>query len=507
MWDLSEKNLKEAVEELKEVVGERWVSNDRSVLISYSRDFTVTSGTMPHIAVMPESTEQVSEILKIAYRRKIPVVPFSTGFNHGGLTIPRRGGIIVDMKRMDKIEINPETMTAKIEPGVRNTDLYLACTELEATSGIKLRPCLPLTMGSISTLANYIARGGPGITVRYGFSSDLTAGITWVLPDGEILKLGVHAEDIKEPLPTNVCEGPDLMGMFIAADGGFGICTEMTIRLVAEFPYEKIFLFDSLDREKSLDCALNFVKRLSRSDIPEFIYKSHTDQLATISPVGNPLDLVEMLPEHPVIVIISGNDEEELKAREEELLKIAQEEGMYAVDLELLSASVGEQKIIAPEYWKKIGPRVGGVMKFKGSFQWTAGNVRFNKVKEILEEYEKLVRRYWMRDPAESRKRALTGPAIQGPYPFARLAPLEFDFWFDQGNPDDIKRAWFMLRKVTELFVNKGATMFRKMYGLGEIELPKTGTYYEVLKKTKKLIDPENIMHPDIHPLYDETYV
>lgn len=506
MWNLERGNITEALKEIKEVVGERFATDERSILINYSRDFTITPGTMPHIVALPSTTEEVSKIIKIARRRKIPVVPFSTGFNHGGLTLPRRGGIVLDLKRMKKLEVDAENMTATIGPGIRNTDLYLACHELEATRGIKLRPCLPLTMGSISTLANYIARGGPGITVRYGFSSDLICGITWVLPDGEVLYLGTHSEKGNLSLPTNTCEGPDLMGMFVAADGMFGVCTEMTIRLVAEFPVEKIFLFDSMDREKSLDNALSFIKRISRLDLAEFIYKSHTDQLANMSPLGNPLDLVEMLPEHPVVVIISGNDEEEVKVREEILLKVAEEEGMYAVDIELLNASVGEEKMIAPEYWKKIGPRVGGVMRFKGSFQWTAGNVRFDRVKEIVDEYEKLVRRYWMKDPSESRKRALTGPAIQGPYPFARLAPLEFDLWFDQGNPDDIKRATFMLRKITELFVHRGATMFRKMYGFGEIELPLTGTYYEVLKALKKLIDPDNIMHPDIHPVY-ETYV
>jgi FAD/FMN-containing dehydrogenase len=506
MWNLERENIKEALKEIRDVVGERFATDEKAILINYSRDFTIASGTLPHIVALPSSTKEVSDILKIARRRKIPVIPFSTGFNHGGLTLPRRGGIVLDLKRMRKIEINPETMTATIGPGVRNADLYLACSEFYATEGIKLRPCLPLTMGSISTLANYIARGGPGITVRYGFSSDLICGITWVLPDGEVIYLGTHSEDKNFSLPTNICEGPDLMGAFVAADGAFGVCTEMTIRLVAEFPFEKLFLFDSMEREKSLECALSFVKRIARLDIAEFIYKSHTDQLANMSPMDNPLDLVELLPEHPVVVIISGNDEEEIKVREEILLKVAQEEGMYAVDLELLNSSIGEEKVIAPEYWKKIGPRVGGVMRFKGSFQWTAGNVRFDRVKEVIEEYERLVRRYWMKDPSESRKRALTGPAIQGPYPFARLAPLEFDFWFDQGNPDDIKRATIMLRKVTELFVHKGATMFRKMYGFGEIELPLTGTYFDVLKSFKRLLDPENIMHPDLHPIYD-TFV
>lgn len=504
-WNLSKKNLKEALEEIKGVVGERWVSDHPAVTIPYSRDFTPTPGKSPNIVVMPSSTEEVSEILKISCKRNIPFIPYSTGFNHGGLTLPRWGGILIDLKRMNKIVVDAEKMTCTIGPGARNAEVYLAVNEHFAHGDVKLRPCLPLTMGSISTLANYVARGGPGIAVRYGLSSDLISGMTWVLPDGEVLLLGTHSPHA-EKLPVNWHPFLDLLGIFIGADGSCGICTEMTIRVVPEYKEERLYIFDADDREKSIECALEFDRKLSQEEIAEFIYKSHHGQMAVAAPEANPPDLAEFLPPDPVIVIISGHDEEELQVKEEILLSIAKETGMYLIDQKAVIFS--DEPLFSPRYWKLVGPRVGAAMRYKGSFNWTAGNVKMDLIPEIQRSYSKLLLRYWKSsDPSITEKMALTGTAVQGPYPFARLAPLEFDFWWDQGNPEDMKRASIMLRKVTEMFVKKyRASMFRRMYGLGEIEMPEAETYFDLLKEFKKVVDEKCISHPGVNPV-DETYI
>ncbi len=502
-WDLSKENLREALKEIRDVVGERWATDHRAVTITYSRDFTPTPGKAPNIVVMPASTEEVVEIVKIAHRRNIPFIPYSTGFNHGGLTLPRWGGILLDLKRMNKIEVDAERMTCTIGPGARNAEVYLAVNEHLAHDGVKLRACLPLTMGSISTLANYVARGGPGIAIRYGLSSELIAGMTWVLPDGQVLRLGVHAEGA-ERLPLNWHPLVDIMGIFVAADGGMGVCTEMTIRIVPEYPVEKLYIFDADDRERALESALEFDLRLSREEIAEFIYKSHHGQMAVAAPVDNPLDLADYLPSDPVIVIISGHDEEELAIKEEILMNIAESTGMYAVDQQALLFT--DEPLFDPRYWKLVGPRVGAAMKWRGSFNWTAGNVKMDLIPLVHEYYRRLIHRYWKDSaPDFSEKMALTGTAVQGPYPFARLAPLEFDYWWDQGNPEDIKRAAVMLKKTTEMFVEKfKATMYRRMYGFGEIEMPRAQVYWELAKRFKAVVDELYISHPGVNPLDEQ---
>ncbi|UCD85996.1 MAG: FAD-dependent oxidoreductase, partial [Deltaproteobacteria bacterium] len=103
------------VEELKQSIGEEWVSDNPCDLGCYAKDFTIVPGSIPDVVVLPKTTEDVQAIIKIAGKHQLPVIPLSTGFNHGGLAIPRRGGIVVDLRRMNEIvDIDDEGMTATI---------------------------------------------------------------------------------------------------------------------------------------------------------------------------------------------------------------------------------------------------------------------------------------------------------------------------------------------------------------------------------------------------------
>ncbi len=121
-------NLNTVEQKLKDALGKQWVSSNPADLSVYGRDFTIYSGERPNIVVLPETTEEVQKVMRIAYEHKIPVVPLSTGFNHGGLTVPRKGGILVDLKRMNRlVRIDEETLTASFEPGVRMRNLWQEC--------------------------------------------------------------------------------------------------------------------------------------------------------------------------------------------------------------------------------------------------------------------------------------------------------------------------------------------------------------------------------------------
>ncbi len=130
-------NMKAVVAKLKEAIGENWVSDDPAVLTAYSRDFTITPGRWPNVVVLPGSTEDVQKIIKIANEHMIPVVPMSSGFNHGGMAIPRHGGIQVDLlKRMDKIlDVDGESLTIRVQPGVRTSLATVATGRTVAVEG------------------------------------------------------------------------------------------------------------------------------------------------------------------------------------------------------------------------------------------------------------------------------------------------------------------------------------------------------------------------------------
>ena len=506
-------NLKEVVAKLKQAIGENWVSDDPAVLTSYSRDFTITPGKWPNVVVLPGSTEDVQKIVRIASEHKVPVVPMSTGFNHGGLAVPRRGGIMVDLaKRMDKIlNVDPEAMTITVQPGVRTA---LASTGVEKAMAVegqrRLTVAIPLAMGSASILANYVSRGGAGTLLKHGNTPDSICGMTWVLPDGEILKTGPGAVPGVGRLPLAMCAGPDIAGMFINACGIFGICTEMVIKLFPESKLDEFWLFDLEDRENNAwENLIKFLYEVSQADFIEIVYKTHAGTMATQTPDHEVSleDLAESLAEHIIIGEIGGDTQEELDIKMEELIRIAEGCGMYKVMMEIFAEGFGGTDNIGfkRSHRAKLGGLPGKSMGGKGSFQWIACNPKLELVPKIAREYEQLLEKYWKpTDPSVHWRRTMAGTAIQGPYQFCRVGTLEYDYWWDPGNPESVKSGITMLRKAAELNLKHGAPLWRNMHSTGEMHLPRLGTYYELLKATKSEFDPDNLMHPDIDPVTDD---
>jgi FAD/FMN-containing dehydrogenase len=505
---INTENVEDILAELQDALGEEWATSDDAVLTGYGRDFTQAVGKKPNIVALPGSTEDVQLVMKLANKYGMPVVPFSTGFNHAGLTLPRTGGILLDLKRMDKIlNIDEESMTLTIQPHVRNAVVYTAVNKHFATDDLRLRPALSGSLGSASTLANHIARGMAAIGHKVGNTPEFIVNMTWVLPDGEIVKLGPSAIPEVENMPVQWGAGPDLSGMFINADGMFGVCTEMTIKLLAEWPLEKQYLYGAEDEDRSLEAAIEFIRDICQQDLIDFIYKSSYCQMAILvaTELGtdNAPDLADSLPGNPVILNLVGWDEEEISIREKIAEEIAEKADMFLIDIESLIPAEDFQA--DPQNAKKIGPTIGSVMRYKGAFQFMACYAKLDKIPEIVKDFYKLRDKYWKEsDPEVTGKMSLAGSSIQGPLPFARASTLEYDFWWDPGNPEDVTRAALMIRKSNELNVRHGAILWRNMFGHGEIHFPRLGKYYELLKMTKKALDPDNIMHPDIHPVTDD---
>ena len=109
--------------EIESIVGMDNFSSDVSDIIPYLSDsYSILVGrevTLPDFVILPGDAQQVQDIIRLANEYKIPVYPRSYGVNVAGSAVPYEGGMIVDLKKMDRIhEINEETMTATIEPGV-----------------------------------------------------------------------------------------------------------------------------------------------------------------------------------------------------------------------------------------------------------------------------------------------------------------------------------------------------------------------------------------------------
>ena len=99
------------VKELERIVGSEYVTTNQADLYIYSQDMTQADSSWPDIVVIPQSVAEVQAIVRLANKEKIPVTPYVAGGNIGGLTIPLQGGIVLDLRRMDRIvEINDTNM-------------------------------------------------------------------------------------------------------------------------------------------------------------------------------------------------------------------------------------------------------------------------------------------------------------------------------------------------------------------------------------------------------------
>jgi FAD/FMN-containing dehydrogenase len=515
---LTVSNIKEVKSKLAEKVGEQWVSNNPVDLSAYGRDFTIFSGERPNIAVLPRTTEEVQSVIKIAYEHGIPLVPLSTGFNHGGLTISRKGGILVDLKRMNELmSFDDEAMTVAIGPGIRMRSLWWESVNHRAYEDFHLKPILPLTLGSVSLLSNYVSRGGAGSLFKYGLNPELTAGMTWVLPNGEVLKVGPSAVPNVGNLPLHFTPGPDLCGMFFNADGMLGVCTELTAKLypekdnAAEFEdYVTAANYDP-DFHHAFTQTVKAIHEIGQENITDFIYKAHPGLFALAM-----VDMFEgvtvksaigMAPQHPVSSVVSGYDAEELEFKKEFVSEIYQKHGLMVIDPAMFGPEMAEAQSTDTTKMS-LGIKDNTVGAHKGAFQWTACNLRMDKIPEFARRYDKLVQKYWKTsDPTVSVEHAMTGTDIQGPLPFARAGGIEVDFWWDQGNPEEVKRATTMMHKTQQLMLEFGGALFRNMFGSGEYHLPlwgKVSEYLNILKDTRKAFDPANLMHPDVLPSTDD---
>jgi glycolate oxidase len=211
--------MKIDVEKLKRVVGKDNVSDDIADLYVYSSDASVHQA-MPSVIVRPKTIEEVQKIMRYANKSRIPVVPRGAGSGTSGHTVPIDGGIVLDLKRMNRIlEIRPEDMLVRVEPGVVDDDLNRALKSY----GLFYPPA-PAS-SRIATIGGEIGANASGVrSVKYGATRDYVLGMKVVLANGDLVNLGSN---------TRVhSAGYQLERLMVGSEGTLGVVVEATMRIV-----------------------------------------------------------------------------------------------------------------------------------------------------------------------------------------------------------------------------------------------------------------------------------
>ena len=166
------------VVEISKIVGEENVFSDLVERMSYSRDLSVHEG-IPDIVVFANTTEKISNIMRLANQEKIPVTVQGSGTATTGASLPVKGGILLDIHTMNKIlEINKDNFYARVEPGV-------ICNQLNGALK-KQNLMFPPNPGSeaIATIGGMMSTNSSGHrAVKYGTAKDYVKALKVVLAD------------------------------------------------------------------------------------------------------------------------------------------------------------------------------------------------------------------------------------------------------------------------------------------------------------------------------------
>jgi len=224
------------IRRLQAVVGEAYVLHRPDDLVVYEQDALMVARHAPDVVVLPDTTQQVSDVVRVARAARLPVVARGAGTGLAGGAIPERGGIVIALTRMTRIlEVDAQSLIAVVEPGLVNADLTAALT----AHGLFYAP----DPGSqvASTIGGNVATnaGGPHC-LAYGVTGNHILGMEVVLADGTVVWTGGRASD---------APGYDLTGTLVGSEGTLGIVTKVIVRLMKrrEAVRTLLAIYDTMD--------------------------------------------------------------------------------------------------------------------------------------------------------------------------------------------------------------------------------------------------------------------
>lgn len=225
------------VDELREIVGDRFVLSRPQELLVYNSDGLPGYRKQPSLGVFPGTREEVIAVVRLLAREKLSYVPrgAGTGLSGGALA---DDVVLLGLHRLTRvISIDTENRRATVEPGVVN----LRLNRTVAPHGLLYAPD-PSSEAACTIGGNIAENAGGPHCLKYGVTLNHILAIEAILPSGEIIQLGD---------PEGEAAGLDLLGAFIGSEGCFGVALQITVRLLRKPPVVRTILADFMSVEKA----------------------------------------------------------------------------------------------------------------------------------------------------------------------------------------------------------------------------------------------------------------
>jgi glycolate oxidase len=455
---------------METIVSPKYVSTTMFDRIKSAQDpfpYELSMEQVPYVVVMPNSKEEISEIVKYANIDKIPIFVRGSGTHLGGASRPHTGGIVINTHRLNKIVFMEDYGFFECEPGC-------ICTKVGEELDTK-GYFFPMAPGSrrIASMGGLVSNNTSGhvIDASIGKSGDYVYGLEVVLPNGEIIETGTMG--LRRPA------GTDLTKYFLGGDGLFGIITKIRMRLLP--PVQKAYGAAIFSNLASLAKG---VQRMYREMRPAPFFMEFMDHKTAT--VGYKIKGMEPPKGSVIFFVCIGNTKEEASNKVTQILKSFQaenpDEAFKVDDLDM---------------WEKLWSArevIGSFLMQKDGTQWSAAEIVSN-LKDLVECMEEV----------QNFNKGVPLLAELDLYLFGHIGSLTFHpgVLIPRQWDSEKKRKVVIERfkKETELNVryntcggewgqfSKRKDFFVKRYG-------ETG--YEFVKSIKKVIDPNNILNPGV---------
>jgi len=449
------------IDRFVDVVGKAGVLHTPEDLAVYSYDGTFAEG-QPDLILLPETTEQVSQIVRLAGEARLPIVPrgMGSGLAAGSIPMPG-GGIVICLTRMNHIlEIDTQNATVSVEAGVVTADL-----QREVEKHGLFYPPDPSSIRHSTIGGNIACNAGGPRCLKYGVTGDYVLGLTVVLADGQILTTGGK--------PIKDVTGYDLNGLFTGSEGTLGLITGALLRLIAKPIYASTALAEYNSLEDA-SCTVNAI--LSAGILPATLELMDQTAITCIEEamhLGLPTDVEALL-----LIETDGADQQTVDREIEVCVKICQVNGAR-------SAKMAKNEAERNSLWKarrSISPSLARKAPNKLGEDIT---VPRSAIPEVVKRLRAISARYGL--PI-----VIFGHAGDG-----NLHP---NILFDKREPEQWAKVEQMVGEIFATSLALGGTLSGE-HGVGVLKRP----YLEnalgpvsigVQKQIKNALDPMNILNP-----------
>lgn len=447
----------------KSVVGERCYTA-ATILQEYGHDETEDLQFFPDVVLKPETTEEVSQIMKHCYKNNIVVTPSGARTGLSGGALPIEKGVALSMERFNKIlHIDERNHQVTTEPGVITQVLQDAVRE----KGLFYPPD-PASKGSCFIGGNVSENSGGPKAVKYGVTKDYVLNLEIVLPNGEVIWTGANV--IKN------ATGYNLTQLIVGSEGTLGIITKIVLRLIPHPTADLLMLVPFFDAQKACEAvAAIFQAGITPSGL-EFMER---DALLWTLPY-EPETIIEVKDNHAahLLIEVDGFDAELLMKDCEKILTVLEN---YETD-EVLFAETQSQK---EQLWK-LRRKVGEAVKSHSIYKEEDTVVPRFELPNLLAVVKRVGMKYGF-------KSVCYGHAGDGNLHINIIkGDLSDTFWNNE-----------LSIAITEIFtdvVKMGGTISGE-HGIGLVQKPYMSIAFnevqmELMRAIKRVFDPKMILNP-----------